>query len=339
MEIFGIPLDLPFIWAMLIAISVFLYVVLDGFDLGIGILFSTITGEEDRDVMVNTVAPVWDGNETWLILGGGGLFAVFPLAYAVLMPALYGPLFAMLLALVFRGVAFEFRFRSINNKHWWDRGFFLGSAVAAFAQGVCLGTFIQGIEVTGRAYSGGWFDWLTPFSLLVGVAVIFGYTLLGICWLIIKTSGELQQQMYRAAIPVGLAVMAMIGVVSLWTPFLDPEIQKRWFTAPNIFYVAPVPILVGLLALGFWRTIKARREVPPFLLTLGIFLLSFIGLGISIFPYIVPRQITIWQAAGPDSSLSFILVGAAILIPTILAYTAYAYWVFRGKVLPGEGYH
>ena len=339
MELFGVPLDLPFVWAMLIATAVFLYVVLDGFDLGIGILFSTVTAEEDRDVMVNTVAPVWDGNETWLVLGGGGLFAVFPLAYAVLMPALYGPLIAMLLALVFRGVAFEFRFRSINNKHWWDRGFFLGSAVAAFTQGVALGTIIQGVKVVDRAYAGGWFDWLTPFSVLVGVAVVFGYALLGLTWLIIKTTGELQQQMYRAAIPVGLVVLGMIGVVSLWTPFLDPEIFGRWFTAPNIYYVAPVPILVGLLALFFWRAISARAEISPFLLTLGIFLLCFIGLGISIFPYIVPREITIWEAAGPDTSLGFLLIGTSVLLPTILAYTAYSYWVFRGKVLPGEGYH
>lgn len=332
-------LDLPFIWALLIAAAIYIYVVLDGFDLGIGILFPWIRSAQDRDVAVNSVAPVWDGNETWLILGGGGLFAAFPLAYAVLMPALYGPIIAMLLALVFRGVAFEFRFRSTNNKHWWDRGFWLGSTVAAFAQGVCLGTVIQGVEVAGRAYAGGWWDWLTPFSIMTGLSLVFGYALLGIGWLILKTDGALRDRLYKMAIPSGLIVLGMVAIVSLWTPLLDPEIQSRWFAWPNILYVAPVPIAVLALSVVFHVGVNRQRDAVPFLATLGLFLVSYIGLAISLYPYIVPRAITIWEAAAPANSQFFLLIGTAVLLPIILAYTGYAYWVFRGKVDPDEGYH
>lgn len=331
--------DLPFIWAGLIATAIYIYVVLDGFDLGIGILFPWIRGAKDRDTAVNSVAPVWDGNETWLILGGGGLFAAFPLAYAVLMPALYGPILAMLLALVFRGVAFEFRFRSENNKHWWDRGFWLGSTVAAFAQGVCLGTVIQGIEVADRAYAGGWWDWLTPFSLMTGTALVCGYALLGIGWLILKTDGPLRDELYKMALPSGLIVLGLIGVVSLWTPLLDIDIQSRWFAWPNILYVAPVPLAVVVLAVVFHRGVEKRQDAVPFLATLALFLVSYIGLAISLYPYMVPRQITIWEAAAPANSQLFLLVGTVVLLPLILGYTAYAYWVFRGKIDPDEGYH
>ncbi|MGI9404799.1 MAG: cytochrome d ubiquinol oxidase subunit II [Hyphomicrobiaceae bacterium] len=332
-------LDLPFIWAGLIATAIYIYVVLDGFDLGIGILFPWIRGEQDRDVAVNSVAPVWDGNETWLILGGGGLFAAFPLAYAVLMPALYAPITAMLLALVFRGVAFEFRFRSENSKHWWDRGFWLGSTVAAFSQGVCLGTVIQGVNVAGRAYAGGWWDWLTPFSILTGVALVAGYALLGICWLIMKTTGDLRKQLYAMALPAGGLVLAMIGIVSLWTPFLSNEIFERWFAWPNILYVSPVPLLVLALAFIFHRAVLNKRDPIPFFATLGLFLVSYAGLAISLYPWMVPRAITIWEAAAPAKSQMFLLIGTVVLLPLILGYTAYAYWVFRGKVDPDEGYH
>lgn len=332
-------IDLAFIWAGLIAVAVLAYVILDGFDLGLGILFPFIREERHRDVAVNTVAPVWDGNETWLVLGGGGLFAVFPLAYAVIMPALYAPIIAMLLGLIFRGVAFEFRWKSQQRKWFWDIGFSLGSLTAAFAQGITLGALVQGIEVADRAYAGGWWDWLTPFSIMTGLAVVVGYALLGATWLIVKTEGALQQQAYGWAWTTGFGTVLMIGIVSLWTPFLNEVYMQRWFSFPAIIYVAPVPILVLAAAYGLLDGLKHRRELQPFLSALTLFVLCFVGLGIGFYPYIVPHSITIWDAAAPPSSLLFLLVGALVLLPLILAYTAYSYWVFRGKVREGEGYH
>jgi cytochrome d ubiquinol oxidase subunit II len=331
-------IDLPFIWAGLIAFAVLAYVLFDGFDLGIGILFPFLRSEPDRDRAMNSVAPVWDGNETWLVLGGGGLMAAFPVAYSVVMTALYAPLIAMLLALVFRGVAFEFRWRA-REKRLWDWAFAGGSMLAAFAQGIALGALVQGIPVSDRAYAGGWWDWLTPFSLLTGVALVIGYALLGATWLVMKTSGELQEHARRFAWIAGLGTLALIGVVSLWTPLMNAQFMARWFSWPAIVYTAPVPILVALAALVLFMGLIRRRDVSPFLAAQALFVLSYIGLGISFYPYIVPPSITIWSAAAPDASLKFLLVGAAILVPLILAYTAWSYWVFRGKVDTSAGYH
>ncbi|MEZ5670071.1 MAG: cytochrome d ubiquinol oxidase subunit II [Alphaproteobacteria bacterium] len=331
--------ELALIWALLIAFAVFAYVCLDGFDLGVGILFPFVRDRAARDRMINTVAPVWDGNETWLVLGGGGLYAAFPLAYSILMPALYAPLIAMLLGLVFRGVALEFRFRSRRRRGWWDFAFFAGSLSAALCQGLALGAVVQGISVSGRAYAGGWFDWLTPFSLLTAASVAIGYALLGTTWLIWKTEGALQDRMFRYALPLAAAMLAAIGAVSLWTPFIDPEIERRWFSWSTLVFVWPVPALVLAVGFGFVLAVLARREALPYLLTLAWFLLSYVGLGISLFPSIVPPDVTIYQAAAPDDSLGFLLVGAGIMLPIILGYTGYAYWVFRGKVTGQEGYH
>ena len=332
-------LDLPLIWAMLIAFAVLAYVVLDGFDLGIGILFPFIDGTENRDTAMNSVAPVWDGNETWLILGGGGLFAVFPLAYATILPALYAPMTAMLLGLVLRGVAFEFRFKTERGKFLWDWAFTGGSLVAALAQGIMLGALVQGIKTANRAYVGGWFDWLTPFSLVTGVAVVVGYALLGATWLIWKTDGYVQDRAYRFASQLVFAMLGMIALVSVWTLFLNPAFLHRWLSWPAILYVAPVPFLTLLTAGWLLQSMHERKHVEPFVATLALFVLCYVGLGISLFPKIVPPDITIWQAAGPDKSLGFLLAGAVVLVPLILAYTAFTYWVFRGKVASGEGYH
>ncbi len=330
--------DLPFIWAMLIALAVLMYVVLDGFDLGIGILFPAIKGERNRDVMMKSIAPVWDGNETWLVLGGGGLFAVFPLAYSVLLTAFYAPLIAMLLALVFLGVAFEFRFKDPKHKPFWDLAFVGGSTAAAFSQGIVLGAFIQGIEIEGRSYAGGWFDWLTPFSLFTGLALVLGYALLGAGWLVMKSTGALQQRVYVIMRPLALATLAAIAGVSLWTPLLNEEIAERWFSWPNIVYLSPVPLLVAAGAAGLYRAIQLKRQVQPFVLTLGLFLLSYLGLGISLYPNIIPPEVSLWVAAAPDKSLAFLLVGTLVLLPLIFAYTAYSYWVFRGKVKLDDGH-
>ena len=335
--------DLTTVWALIIVFAVFVYVVMDGFDLGIGILFPHFAVGEERDVAMNSIAPVWDGNETWLVLGGGGLLAAFPLAYGVILSALYAPIVAMLLALIFRGVAFEFRWRDPSHRRFWDLAFTGGSLVAAMAQGIVLGAVLQGIEVDGRAYAGGWWDWLTPFSLLTGAGLVAGYALLGSTWLILKTEGSLQRHAVRFAWWSGAATLAAIVAVSIATPFLDvagleQAYFQRWFGWPDILFVAPVPLLVALASGGFVHALRTGRERAPFLLALFVFLLCFVGLGISIFPYVVPGSITIWDAATHRSSQVFMLVGTAVMVPLILAYTAWAYWIFRGKV-KAEGYH
>jgi cytochrome d ubiquinol oxidase subunit II len=331
--------DLPTIWAGIIAFAVLTYVILDGFDLGVGILFPFARSDRDRDVMMNSVAPVWDGNETWLVMGGGGLFAVFPLAYAIVMPALYMPIVLMLLALVFRGVAFEYRWRTVRWRRVWDWAFIGGSTVAALCQGIALGALVQGIEVTDRSYSGGWWDWLTPFSLLTGVALVVGYALLGATWLVMKTEGDLQALMRRYAGPLGAATFGLIGAVSLATPFLDPVYFERWFAFPAVLFSFGMPGLLLAAGLLLYRGLKTNGDYAPFLASLAMFVVSFIGIGISFYPMMVPPALTIAEAAAPDESLAFALVGTVILVPVILAYTAYAYWVFRGKVDPNAGYH
>jgi cytochrome d ubiquinol oxidase subunit II len=330
--------DLTIIWAGIIAFAVAAYVVMDGFDLGIGILFTRLPVGRERDTAMNSIAPVWDGNETWLVLGGGGLLAAFPLAYAIVLPALYAPLTAMLLGLVLRGVAFEFRWREPSHRAMWDLAFTTGSLVATFAQGITLGALLQGIHVEGRAYAGGWWDWLTPFSLLTGASLCIGYALLGACWLIMKAEGALQDQAYRLARWLLLAMVVAVGLVSAWTPFLDGKYYERWFAWPGLAATIPMPLLVGGSGLMLWRSITQRAERGPFFWTLALFGLCFVGLAISIWPDVIPGRVTIWQAAAPEKSQIFMLVGAAVLVPVILAYTAWAYWVFRGKV--GEhGYH
>jgi cytochrome d ubiquinol oxidase subunit II len=330
--------DLTTVWALIIAFAVAAYVVMDGFDLGIGILFPAFPVGSERDLAMNAVAPVWDGNETWLVLGGGGLLAAFPLAYAIILPALYAPLIAMLLALVFRGVAFEFRWRDAGHRRWWDAGFFLGSLVATFAQGITLGALIEGIHVEGRAYGGGWWDWLSPFTLLTGASLVAGYALLGACWLVWKTEGPLQSRARRWARRLLPALLAAIGLVSLATPFVEPQYMERWFDWPGLLVAVPMPLLVAAAAWLGWRSLGRGRDWAPFLWSLSLFGLTLAGLAISIWPDVVPGRVSIWQAAAPRSSQIFMLAGAAVLIPMILAYTAWSYWVFRGKV--GQaGYH
>jgi cytochrome d ubiquinol oxidase subunit II len=332
-------LDLSVVWAFIIAFAVFVYVVMDGFDLGLGLLFPLFPHKADRDVIMNSVAPVWDGNETWLVLGGGGLMAAFPLAYAVLMPALYTPIIAMLLGLVFRGVAFEFRWRTTRERNLWDIAFIGGSLLATLAQGIALGAILQGVHVDGRHYGGGWWDWLTPFSLLTGIALVAGYGLLGATWLVMKTEGELRDRAYHLSWWLLFAMLGAMGVVSLATPFLDVEYARRWFAWPNILLTAPVPIAVAAVTFMLLRSLANKQDYRPFFLSLALFALSYAGLGISMWPYIVPRSITIWQAASPENSQIFMLVGVVGLVPIILAYTSWNYWVFRGKVRAGSGYH
>jgi cytochrome d ubiquinol oxidase subunit II len=333
-------IDLPLIWILIIAFGLMMYVVMDGFDLGIGILFPFVRDTGDRDTMINTVAPVWDGNETWLVLGGAALLAAFPLAYSVLLSALYLPLFGMLAGLIWRGVAFEFRFKAHDpHKPFWDKAFCWGSYIATFSQGVCLGAFINGFKVTGPSYMGGALDWLTPFSLFTGVGLVVAYALLGCTWLVMKTDGSLQRRMIVLARPAAIALLAAIGIVSLWTPLTHPAVAARWFTLPNLYFFAPVPLLVLATTWAILRVLKRETHAAPFLLTLFLLLLGYSGFAISLWPNIIPPGVSIREAAAPPESMGFTLVGALLIIPVILAYTAWSYFVFRGKVKPGEGYH
>jgi cytochrome bd ubiquinol oxidase subunit II len=332
--------DLSVLWAILIAFGLMMYVVMDGFDLGIGILFPFVHERADRDTMIDTVAPVWDGNETWLVFGGAGLFAAFPLAYSVLLSALYLPLILMLAGLICRGVSFEFRVKADEaHRALWDRAFAVGSYVAAISQGVALGAFINGFHVTGPSYQGGALDFLSPFSLMTGFGVLVAYALLGSTWLIMKTEGALQASMIALARPITVVLFIGIGLVSLVTPLTHPQVAVRWFSLPNLIFFAPVPVLTLATTWGILHSLNHRPHVVPFALALFLLFLGYSGLGISLWPNIIPPSVSLWDAASPPQSMGFALVGALFIVPIILMYTAWSYYVFRGKVKAGEGYH
>ena len=329
---------LPWIWAALMGVAVAFYVILDGFDLGIGILFPFAKNDAERDRMLASIAPFWDGNETWLVLGGAGLLVAFPRAYSIIMPAFYLPLIIMLLALVFRGVTFEFR-AIAHHKPFWNVAFAAGSTLAGFCQGLVLGGLVQGVKIENGVYAGGPFDWATPFGLLCGFGVVAGYALLGACWLMLKTDGDMAARAAEKAKVLLIAVLVFMAAVSLYTPLTVPRIAQRWFTMPNLLYLAPVPIVTALVAFADWRWIEARHDVAPFLASIALFLLGYLGLVISTVPYIVPPTLTIRDAAAAPSSQLFMLIGTLILLPMILGYTALTYWLFRGKVREGAAYH
>ena len=332
-------IDLVPIWTVILGVSVFMYVLLDGFDLGVGILFPFAPDDVSRDTMMGSVAPVWDGNETWLVMGGIGIFAAFPAAFSIIFSALYFPVLAMLLGLVFRGVAFEFRPTARTTRRHWDRAFFWGSLVATYAQGCVLGKFVLGFQVSGRQFAGSVFDWVHPFVLAVGVGLVFGYVLLGATWIVMKTEGPLRtwaQRMARAAL---FGVLAFIVMVSVWTPLLHEHIAERWFSWPNIAWLAPVPVATALLALWLWRALAQGRDAAPFIAAMGLFAMCYLGLAVSLFPYVVPHALTLWDAAGAPQAQAFLLIGTLFLIPIIFTYTAWSYWVFRGKVRGDVGYH
>jgi cytochrome bd ubiquinol oxidase subunit II len=327
------------LWTIILGLGVFLYVLLDGFDLGVGILYGFAPDLASRNLVMNSIAPIWDGNETWLVLGGVGLLAAFPLAFSIILPAVYFPILVMLLALVFRGVAFEFRYRDAVHRTFWDHAFCYGSALATFAQGVVLGAFIQGFKTDGRHFAGTSFDCFTPFSFFTGLALLFGYSLLGAGWLVMKTEGDLQQRARRLGRGCLLGVLFAIAVVSQWTPLMQPDIARRWFSWPNIALLAPVPLITALLAFIAWQSFRNRSEVTPFAAAIGLFVMSYLGIAISLWPMIVPYKFTLWQAASSPSTQAFLLVGTLFLLPIILMYTGWSYWVFRGKVRGDIGYH
>ncbi|AIR85044.1 ubiquinol oxidase subunit II [Pantoea sp. BL1] len=333
-------IDFSIIWFAIIVFGTLMYIVMDGFDLGIGLLLPFNKDPIERDMMVNTVAPVWDGNETWLVLGGAALFGAFPLAYSVLLDALSIPLTTMLIGLIFRGVAFEFRFKATEeHRPFWDKSFIAGSLLATFSQGVAVGAILNGFPVSGREYAGSAMSWLAPFPLFCGVGLVIAYALLGCTWLIMKTEHDLHRKMSALATPLTLTLLVVVGIISIWTPLTHADIAQRWFSRPNLFWFLPVPLLVVLCSWGIVRAIKREAHYSPFLLTLALIFLGFSGLGISIWPNIVPPSITIWQAASPASSQAFMLVGGLLIIPVILGYTFWSYYVFRGKIKADEGYH
>jgi len=325
-------LDLVPVWTLLLAFTVAYYVLFDGFDLGVGMLYRLAPRAAWRPIIMRSIQPVWDGNETWLVLGGLGLLGAFPLAFAIIIPAVYFPIIIMLLALVFRGVAFEFRFKSPLAQRFWDAGFSIGSAIATLAQGVVLGTFIQGFNVGGRQFAGSSLDWVSPFAALTAVSLAFGYGLLGAGWLIIKTDGELQAWSRRAARVCLVGVVLAIVAVSIWTPLLNERVAHRWFSLPNLFWLLPIPVLTAVVAISIWLALGRDSEFWPFLGGILLFLLSFLGIAVSLWPFVIPYHYTLWQAAADESTQAFLLIGTLLLIPIILVYTAWSYWVFRGKV-------
>jgi len=330
---------LPVIWAAIIGFAVAMYVVLDGFDLGIGILFPFTSADHERDQMMNSVAPFWDGNETWLVLGGAGMMVAFPLAYAIILPALYLPVITMLLALVFRGVAFEFRWIEVASKPPWTFAFAAGSAIAAFCQGLILGGLIQGIKVENGAFAGGAFDWATPFAVFCGLGLVAGYALLGATWLILKTDGAVAKRARAEARLLLLVVIIFMAVVSAWTPLAFERIAIRWFSLPNILFFWWVPVVTAVVAGAAWRWIGSDHDILPFLASITLFLLGYLGLLISNFPYLVPPSLTIWQTAAAPATHIFMLMGTLVMLPIILGYTIFVYWIFGGKLREGEGYH
>ncbi len=332
-------LSLTSIWTAILAMAVFFYVALDGFDLGVGMLYNFAPDRRARDLMMRSIAPIWDGNETWLVLGSLGLLAAFPLAFAIIIPAVYFPILLMLLALIFRGLAFEFRYREAERRTFWDHGFAYGSALATFAQGVVLGAFIQGFHVEGRHFVGGSFDCFTPFSVFTGIALMLGYALLGAGWLVIKTEGALQDWARRLGRRCLIGTVLAVAVVSLWTPFIDPHIATRWFSWPDIAVLAPIPLITAGLVGYLWWSLDHGSDYGPFLGALGLFAMSYAGIAISLWPMIVPGHFTLDQAAASESTQAFLLVGTLFLLPVILFYTGWSYWVFRGKVRADGGYH
>ena len=326
------------IWTVILGLGVFIYVSLDGFDLGVGMLQGLVQPSQ-RETVMNSIGPFWDGNETWLILGGVGLLAAFPVAFAIIIPAVYFPILIMLLALVFRGVAFEFRFKHVRLRRIWDWAFCGGSLVATFAQGVVLGSFIQGFKVEGRVFAGSSFDFATPFAMLTGVSLVFGYALLGAGWLVMKTDGALQAWSRRAGRVCLVGVSCCIAAVSLWTPLASTAIAQRWFGWPNTALLLPLPVASLAIGIYAWRALGRDGDWHAFAASIALFALSFLGVAISLWPMIVPGHFTLWEAASPESTQAFLLVGTLVLLPVVLFYTAWSYWVFRGKVRQGEGYH
>ena len=324
-------MDLPLLFALVAGGAVALYVIADGFDLGIGILFLLAPRDTDRDLMMQSVAPFWDGNETWLVLGAAVLWAAFPMAYYVLLPAFYLPIMAMLFALILRGIAFEFRFQAGRFRRVWDFAFAGGSLVAALCQGLILGGFIQGVAVENGHFAGGSFSFISVLGLLCAAGIVGGYALLGATWLIWRTDGPTQVFAREVAHAALILSSAMMGVVSAWTALTEPQVAARWFAWPTTPWLDLMPMAAAGVTVLIWRNLWGRHDSRPFVLAIVLFLLGFVGLVASVWPNVVPYHATLWEAAADEATLQFALWGILVVLPVVLAYTAHAYWVFRGK--------
>lgn len=329
---------LPFIWCGIIAFGVIMYVILGGFDLGIGIMSIFFKSEDDRDLMVSSILPVWDGNQTWLVFGGAALYGAFPAAFSAILPILYIPLLIMVIALLFRGVAFEFRLKAIRTKRLWEICFFLGSIFATLSQGLILGTFVSGFTLPTTEKMASIDQWFNPFGMACAIALVFGYALLGANYLIIKTVGSLQEKSFKVSSYLQYFILAGFVMVSIWSPFLDPSIKARWFNPDYMDYLGILPFLAGCFLFAHWYSLKRKYETPPFWCVIGMFLMAYLGFIISTYPYIVPRVMTYMDAATDNSTLLFMLVGACIMLPPLLYYTLYSYKIFAGKVTEKIGY-
>ena len=335
--------NITVVWTGVVVFALFMYVLLDGMDLGIGILFPYAKNKYFRDQMMNAIAPVWDGNETWLIMGGVALFCAFPVVYAAFLPSVYIPLILMLMGLILRGVAFEFRFKSkaTQGRMLWNTAFSFGSLLATFCQGIILGSFIHGTNIENGQFVGGPFDCFHGFSVIIALALIFTYGLLGACWLIRKTDGEIREWVtLQAKILFPLMIVGLV-FISVWSPYSDEIIYNRWFTAPTLYYVAAIPILMAIVLFFLYRSLYTNPDVDrrPYQLMILMVILGFVGLGISFFPYALPKTLTIWEAASPLNTQVFALIGIVIMMPVVLCYTAYTYYVFRGKVTENMSHH
>jgi cytochrome d ubiquinol oxidase subunit II len=330
------PSALALFWAGVIAVAILVYVVLDGFDLGVGILFGTTRDETLRHQMMASIAPVWDGNETWLVVVGASLFAAFPMVYAVFLPAFYLPVLLLLCGLIFRGVAFEFRERG-RAGGLWDWGFFLGSVVAAFVQGAAVGAMIRGIPVANRQFAGGPFDWLAPLPLLCGVGLVLGYALLGAGWLVLKGEGALQDWAWRRVPRLALAMMAVLGVATIAAFLVRQREAGELFTFGARAWGLVFPLLGVAAMAGLFAGVRMRREGWPFAMTALFFLSAFASLAVMFWPYMIPYSVTVADAAAPETSLAFMFWGGVFVLPVIGVYTGVVYWVFRGKLR--GGYH
>ncbi len=329
-------MDLALFYFLVLGFAIFMYVLLDGFDLGIGILYPWFNQDGERDHLMRSISHVWDGNETWLVFGGVVLFAAFPAAYAGITSTFYLPIMLMLFALIFRGVAFEYRFKSDTSRPYWDFAFSAGSAVAAFCQGMLLGSLVQGVPADVDSLSS--LHWLTPFSILTGFSVMAGYALLAACYLFMKSRGRIQAHSAKLAKRLLLITILAMVIVSLWTVTSQVEIRQRWFSGLNFLWLSPLPIITLVVAVLAWRDLnrhsvgQSHHEDRPFWYAATLFLLGFAGLVVGLFPYLIPRQLTFMDAASPDSSLLFLLPGICIFVPLICAYTFWGYRVFAGKV-------
>jgi cytochrome d ubiquinol oxidase subunit II len=324
-------------WTVALGLSILLYVTLDGFDLGVGMLFPFAPGEAARRHMLSAISPVWDGNETWLVIAGTVLFGAFSAVYALLLSALYLPLIVMLAALIFRGVAFEFRYKSVRFRWLWDAGFAGGSLIAGFVQGAAVGALVRGLPIRDGVYVGGPLSWLSPFALLCGVGLCLGYSMLGAGWLTYKTAADVQAFAFRSLPRLLIAVLVFLILAFILATALDLRVMHRWSDEPFLI-VFPA---VGLLAcIGMYRAARRHQALVPFLCGLLIFAAAFSTLAASFYPYMIPYSMRIDQAVSPPASLSFLFWGAGIFVfPLTLIYTAVVYFVFKGKVDTDAEYH